>query len=179
MIAVDWPAWITAFGTVGVVVVALVLAGQESRRARRRDERHQAELITAWVDEMGFNGDDKPFTRVGIHNASNQSAYQVISSLVAVQGAWPREAPQGDERYESHYRIFLWQLPPGRWTKRMEGGGRAMMIRWGIEIAFQDAAGRYWRRFADGRLERIKENPVDFYKVSRPIGWEDTVRLPE
>jgi hypothetical protein len=107
--------------------------------------------------------------RVDVGNASEQSVYQVIVSLVAVQGAWRRDARDGG--YE--HRAFLWQVAPGKRSTQVTFGGHGMSMRFGVEIAFQDAAGRNWRRLADGRLEEINANPVDFYKLSRPLGWED------
>ncbi len=48
-----------------------------------------------------------------------------------------------------------------------------MMIRLGVELAFQDSKGRFWRRMGvDGRLEELSVNPVDFYGVDRPVPWE-------
>jgi hypothetical protein len=166
----DAATWASAAGSFAAVVVALGLAFRDSLRQRWRDRRWQAERVTAWI--VGAVPSADPSTmllRVDVGNASEQSVYQVIVSLVAVQGAWRRDAKEGG--YE--YRSFLWQVAPGRRSTQVSFAGHGMSLRFGVEVAFQDAAGNNWRRLADGKLQAIDTNPVEYYNLSRPVGWED------
>lgn len=86
-------------------------------------------------------------------------------SLVATQGSWRRVATEGGPEH----RAALWQVPPRRRSATITYFGHGMFLRFGVEIAFHDASGQDWRRLADGTLERIGTNPVDF----RPVTWED------
>jgi hypothetical protein len=51
-------------------------------------------------------------------------------------------------------------------------GGGGMHKRFGIELAFKDAAGQLWVRQGDGTLKQVKKHPLDLYNISRPVGWE-------
>jgi hypothetical protein len=64
------------------------------------------------------------------------------------------------------------QVPPGQIETFMRDIDYGMSMRFGLELAFQDAAGRYWRRLGDGRLEELAVGPVDFYGLDRPVDWE-------
>lgn len=173
MMATDWgdvPTWVAGVGTLLAVAVALWLAGRDDRRWRQEVRRRQAELITAW-----FGGPDRPRNPdrpndkpVTIANASPQLVYEMIVSLVAVQGAYRQDARKGGESG----RIYVGQVPPGRYETFMRDVDYGMYKAYGLELAFQDAAGRYWRRLGDGRLEKLPVGSVEFYGLSRPIEWE-------
>lgn len=166
----DAATWAAAGGTLAAVVVALGIALRDTLRQRWRDRRWQAEQVTAWLGGRLPTADMSSMSlRLHVGNASRQSVYQVIATLVAIQGAWRRDGREGG----IEHRTFLWQVSPGDRAASISFSGHGMMLRFGIELAFQDAAGRNWRRLADGRLEEIAPDPVDFYGVSRPVGWED------
>ena len=83
--------WLTAIGTCGAVVVSLGLALKELRDKRKRDERHQAELVTAWfVPYEGPNEkeyepkdeDDEMYSGLRVHNASNQMIYDMVAEVL-------------------------------------------------------------------------------------------------
>lgn len=166
---------LTAIGTLGAVGVALWLAGREARRQRSQESRRQAEFATAWIASETMDSAGHPQLIVVVGNASHQSLYQVIVSLVAIQGAWRR-----DGREYAGYRAFLWQAPPGETTAQISYEGHAMSLRFSVELAFRDAAGRSWRRRGDGMLEQLSTGPAAFYAVPEPIPWEDGtfVRVP-
>ena len=44
-------------------------------------------------------------------------------------------------------------------------------------IAFIDANGTSWVRRGNGKLEEIKLNPSEFYKLSLPIEWGSCKRV--
>jgi hypothetical protein len=47
-----------------------------------------------------------------------------------------------------------------------------MHKRLGVELAFQDAAGKFWFRDAQGALHSIKKRPAVFYGLAHPVSWE-------
>jgi hypothetical protein len=165
----DLPAWLTAIGTLTAAAVALFLAGRDGRRANRAARRRQAELVTAW---LLLGGPDAPGDGFVAQNASDQPVYEFIAALVSIQGAY-RETAVGDtERNAPDTMLALYgQLPPGRVENeipRLEGG---MFLRFGIEVAFRDAAGRHWLRRGDGHLKEVRKDPVALFGLSRPIPW--------
>jgi len=160
---VQWgnvPTWLAAVGTIGAVVVAIWLALGDSRRRARAEQRRQAEVITAWVAQTIGQG-----ILVKVANASNQAAYRLIvsSSDATRQG----DRPPGDPET---WRAFVSELPPGETDVYVawEGG---MSARPGVEIAFQDSAGRIWKRDYRGLLEALDDDHVSYYGLSEPLGW--------
>jgi len=170
----DAPTWLAAIGTIGAVVVALWVSLGESRRRARADERRQAELITAWVSSRGgliSGGIDKPGIFVRVANASNQAAYRlIVSSCDATrQGDRPQGRSPGD------WRTFISELPPGEIGVFVEWEPQ-MSSRPAVEIAFQDSAGRTWKRDYQGALEQLKGDHVKHYGLGEPVGWKPPER---
>ena len=160
----DVPTWLTAIGTCGAVIVALFLA----RRDKHNDRRRQAERITAWLGPVQPSGTSL-LQQVTIQNASHQSVYELIASLVSVQGAF-RATAVGDPR---GFRTTVGQIPPGQHVTSIRSGGHGMTLKLGIELAFRDASGTSWIRAGDGRLRESKDDPVDAYQLKRPVEWEN------
>ncbi len=165
----DLPTWVAAVGTVGAVIVALVLSGREGRRQIRAQRRHQAELVTGWLSGNSRSSSEtqQMLRRVDLQNASSQLVYHVIISLVITRGAGTIQREYGTE-----YRTFLGELPPGKRSTEIEHGDGGMMMRFGIELAFRDAAGRSWLRDADGLLKEIPNDPAVYYGLSEPVPWQ-------
>ena len=173
----DIPTWLTAIGTIGAVAVSLSLATREDRRRVQRERRQQAELVTAWLGEEVPGGEHDLYQVVVIRNASTQSVYQVIASLVSIQGAFRQTAvPDRESRTKRgqviRFQRTVGQVPPREYETRIQSGGHGMHLKLGVEIAFQDAAGVYWLRHGDGRLKEVHEDPVTLYNLMRPVGWE-------
>ena len=169
----DVPTWLAAVGTCGAVIVSLYLARQDGLRREQRERRRQAELVTAWLGAEEAVG-DQLFQQVVIQNSSSQSVYQLIVSLVSVQGAFRVTAvppPQSDAKVSDPFQTRVGQVPPGRFDTRIQSGGHGMYLRLGVEIAFQDASGVYWLRRGNGCLEEMKGDPVTVYRVGSPVGW--------
>jgi hypothetical protein len=166
----DAPTWFAAIGTIGAVVVALRVAFGESHRRARADERRQAELITAWVSSSGglnSGGIDKRGIFVRVANASSQAAYRlIVSSCDATRQG---ERPQGVSPWD--WRAFISELPPGEISVFVEWEPQ-MSSRPAAEIAFQDSAGRRWRRDYQGALEQLKGDHVKHYGLGEPVGWK-------
>jgi hypothetical protein len=107
-----------------------------------------------------------------LRNASDRLIYDVIAEIVAVQGAM-RETAVGDtEDRNREFGALVGTLPPGELTTRIGTAGGGMFIRYAVEIAFQDAAGRFWRRRGNGQLLPENQHPLDLYGISRPSSWE-------
>lgn len=86
MLMSDAPSWLAAVGTIGAVFVALGLAIADGRRRSRAERRHQAELITAWVER---EVNPRPWVWVTLANASTQVAYRFVISTVSVVDGSP------------------------------------------------------------------------------------------
>lgn len=183
----DLPTGIAAVGTAGTLAAALWQIRSE-RQARRRDEaeaekraeRAQAELISAW-----YGGNDptaavtgKVYDRIVVLNRSDQPVYEVLISLVFIQGAAPqtgedlvrlRERSHGSD--PERHQVALAVLPPGQWRVRITGGWGGMHRMPGAEVAFNDRAGSAWVRRATGALDRLPAAPFDHFNMSRPVSF--------
>src|SRR5581483_640017 len=176
------PEWITAFatvgsalGTIGAVIVALWLARNKGRETREREDRRQAEQITAWF--VPYTGEQSSsymvYMGLRVRNASDQLVYDLIAEVVSVQGAF-RDAAVGESGERNlEYGTLVGNVPPGEVTTRINTGGRGMYVRHAIELAFKDAAGRCWLRRGNGSLERINKHPIELYDIPLPVSWED------
>jgi hypothetical protein len=177
--ATDWITALgtvgSAFGTVGVVWVSLWLARTQGRQTEEQVKRRQAELVTAWFVPYEGEQDDPHSIHVAVRvrNASDQLIYDLIAEVVTVQGAARRTAVGDSEENNRDLGALMGNVPPGETTTRINSGGSGMFIRHAIELAFRDAAGRYWLRHGDGTLEEVNKHPLDLYDISRPSSWEN------
>lgn len=108
---------------------------------------------------------------IAVINGSQQLAYQVIASMVPVRGAISQDFRNVIGSHPTEFRAFKGELPPGRTNLDVTWPGGGMHIRFGIEVAFRDAAGRSWVRTADGLLKRIQGEPAAHYGLHEPIPW--------
>lgn len=165
--------WATAIGTCGAVVVSLYFATRDLRQKRKHEELQQAEQLTAWL--VPYEGEQtdrhKYYEGLRVRNASNQLIYDVVAQVVTAQGSF-RGTAVGDQR-NVEFGAMVGNVPPGEITTRINTGGGGMHKRFCVEIAFQDAAGKYWLRDGSGMLKRMKTHPVDLYKLDRPVAWEN------
>jgi hypothetical protein len=170
----DWADWVqklgpglSAIGTFAAVVVSLTLAS----RSRKKDQSEQASQVTAWFTgpemELTQAGEGKANVNVTINNGSHQVVYDLIAQVVPVG---PAGAPAAKHLNLEH-GSRLGAIPPGGRTVPLRYPGAGMHKRLGIELAFQDAAGRYWFRAAQGTLKRLRHHPIDFYGLDRPVSW--------
>lgn len=164
----DASSWAAAVGTISAVILALWLAVADGRRRSRAERRHQAELITAWV-EQELN--PVPWVWVTLANASNQVAYRLVISTVSVVDGSPVARPSNPRTW----RRFVSQLPPGK--------RKPLSVDWsvasgitaqpGVEIAFQDAAGRSWIRDWNGKLNEVeKTDHLKRLGLEEPLDWD-------
>jgi hypothetical protein len=159
--------WIAPLIAVGSFVLSL----WNTFQIRSRDARQQAEQVTAWFVPMPEEQlDQYPETYVGlyVHNATNQIVYDVVAEVVIARST----AVGDDEERNLEYGAMIGNVPPGGFTGHINTGGGAMHRRHLIELAFQDAAGRYWLRRGNGKLERIRKHPLDLFNIPRPVSWQ-------
>ena len=90
----DLATWVAAIGTVGALFLALyqIDSGRKRRIAAEGtspDERHQehARLVSAWVGAGEKEADRTPLF---LANGSVEPVYNVVATIVNVQGAAPR-----------------------------------------------------------------------------------------
>ncbi len=106
-----------------------------------------------------------------IRNAGDEPVYQMVVSLVGIQGAGPpRDATDAPEGYE--FRTCVNIVPPGQFAGTMPYAGHGMNIRFGLEIAFSDASGVHWVRKGNGTLRELPVSGLRHYKIDEPVGWE-------
>jgi hypothetical protein len=159
--------WLTAIGTCGAVTVSLWLALKEMRDKRKRDERHQAELVTAWF--VPYKDEDgEAYSGLRVHNASNQMIYDVVAEVLIRR----KTAVNDTEERNIGFGAMVGNVPPGGFTARIHREGM-LGAQHLIEFAFQDAAGRYWLRHANGKLERVRKHPLDLFNLTDAgVRWQ-------
>ena len=161
----DLATWAAAVATFCAVAVALYTARNADRRAERSERRAQAELLTGWISAIES---ESVSIQVEVRNASAQCFYHVIVSLISLTGAF-RDTALGDP--STKYRTHILVLPPGHKSVFLGSGGGGMGLRFGVELAFQDAAGRNWLRRGDGRLTEVQQDPIALYGIARPYDF--------
>jgi hypothetical protein len=171
----EWTDWLTAIGTCGAVATSLWFAARDSHAKRKHDERHQAEQITAWFVPYEGEQDNpgKMYSGLRIKNASDDLVYDLIAQVVGVQGSFRKTAIGDTEDRNNEFGAKIGNVPPGNYFTRINNSGGGMHRRFWIELAFQDAAGRFWVRQGDGILKRVKKHPVELYNIGRPVSWEN------
>jgi hypothetical protein len=165
-----WPA-VGSIATVLLFVAAFIQIGMERSARKRAEAEEQARMIAAWFGSR--DGADGERMEVVLMNASAQPVYDVIAWLVLLQGAGPRKG-EDDDSGDVSRRSPVGVLPPGRSATTLPGPflWAGMHRRPGVELAFTDAASRHWIRRGDGRLERIRTDPVKHYRLGRPVDWQ-------
>jgi hypothetical protein len=164
MVDVDWNVigiWFTGIATASAVMFAWYSGRIESQREILRQEREQAEDISTWVA-----AEKRPLP-VKLSNSSHDPVYNVIVSVVLVQGKGPQN---GKETFmQRSYNV----LPPGdfliHYDDYPDGGTHTKP---GTEIAFTDKGGRHWLKDKNGKLRSLgNESPTHHYGMKLPIDW--------
>ena len=165
----DLATWLGSIGVVGTLYLALVQIRAEQRHrradqhaAQQRERHQQAERISGWPGKESTD-----ITPLILLNRSDEPVYEVVATLVFVQGGGAR---RGEDYGSSNYRraSVMSVLPPGRWRVDVGGGWHGMNRRPGVEVAFTDRAGITWIRRATGALEEVEMSPIDHYGLGRP-----------
>lgn len=170
-----WWEAASALGTVGAVVVALLLAAAETARARRAEhalaeerakqrsaaEERQAEMVSAWVEIRATPSEDgSHYERKATVHIANESDLPVFNAKVSVgvQTALDRWTPVGPlavplplpvlaSRSRQSWDITIPLLACSLETSDFTGGPTAA-------IAFTDSSGERWTREFDRGLTR-------------------------
>jgi hypothetical protein len=142
--------------------------------------------VTGWlVEDDGPKVAGRLFYGLMLQNGSSQPVRQLIATVVGTQGHF-RETAVGADYAEDHsekisggvrrgqYQLFVGLLAPGATRTRIEQPGQGMNQRYGIELAFQDAAGCNWLRQGDGILKQVDKHPLDLYGINPPVPWQRT-----
>lgn len=149
---VEWgtvPDWVAAFGTLAAFAVALRLLFKEleARREYEADRRRdQARLVAAWT----FHPGEEEWFSIVVHNGSDQPIYEVKFTMVQPGSTYasdPIRSPLNGDVV--HHELSL--IPPQEkfhLPLPVFGHGPGP-----IGLSFQDALGRAWVRYPDGRLE--------------------------
>lgn len=161
------PGWISGIGTTLAVSLALYQTTTDRIKRTREERRSQATLVSGWPEGEKVTN-NAYITATVLLNNSDEPVYEVVVSLVLVQGAGPR---RGEDLDSTHHRPVLSILPPGKWVVEVSGKGFGMGLRPGIEIAFTDRRGHHWIRRTDGTLQEITKNAVDYYALGRPQSY--------
>ncbi len=158
------PSWISGIGTTLALSLALYQIATDRVKRTREERRLQATFVSGWPEREKATSDGYMTLAVLLNN-SEEPVYEVVVSLVLVQGAGPKE---GEDLNSSHHRPALSILPPGKWIIEIRNQGFDMHKRPGIEIAFTDRAGYHWIRRANGRIQEIAKNAINYYELDRP-----------
>lgn len=157
------------FATFGLFVFTLWQYKRISKAQYEQVEKDQAKNISAWIGPIN----DRCMATFITLNRSESPVYEVIVSLVAVQGAAFSDGLETP--YE--YRGFLSVLPPGEQSVGSVMADGGMGLHFGVEIAFTDSSGVSWVRKSDGSLNKINTRAVEYYGLSRPLTWEYPVSI--
>ena len=167
----DIATWVAGIGTIATFFVAfLQIRTERDARNRREEETHirktrdQAEHVSSWIVK---ESSDHSKLWVAISNQSTRPVYQVIVSLVMIQGSGPREGIDTP----STEQVCLSAAPPGVIYVSIPADYHGMSRHPGIEIAFKDATGKCWVRKGSGDLVEIEKLPVEYYDISLPTSW--------
>lgn len=118
--------------------------------------RHQAEQLTAWVDEAQ--------ELQILSNTSGKPIYDAVLTFV-IKDRDGRHAPvEQDQNYRHTFR----SVPPGDWQFPFPQGWRGMHAYPGVELAFRDAAGHNWLRTSRGELKELEKSPIEHYDIGYP-----------
>ncbi|WP_285488612.1 hypothetical protein [Amycolatopsis taiwanensis] len=180
--------WAGALGTFGAVVVALWIAMRDGRRAQQDRERlteqeHRSHVarLAAWFGEpIELRDDGQLMATVDVSNTSDEPFYEVVVFPVFIQGAAPHtgeELARGSDGYPPC--VVIAALLPGRWIVETPGLDSVPSGSFGIEIACRDRFGTNWIRRATGELVEMPTNPVDHYKLSRPLKYAHPTRAKD
>lgn len=152
--------WLSAIGTVGALLIGMVILAREQFDRRRA----QARMVNAWAVEVqpqrAETEEGVPIGRPDlgqtvVMTVVNASAEPVYDFLAWVRGNYACEAPH----FGSMERRIL---PPGETTVysdnvELPASGLAGLPD--VVITFRDSAGRRWQRLPDGKLDVDRLSP--------------------
>lgn len=150
----------------GAATTQAAVAHAAEERQRKNDERHQAEMISAWIEAGKGKGEDPV---VVVSNASNGAIYEVF----AVEGIANKGADDAFNTYPGA-ATGMFKVPPGRWPMPLPpkfGQGSGMHARVDVALVFRDAREVHWMRDASGRLRRLEQEGWRELELEMPFQW--------
>ena len=161
----------------GIATIALLIIAfrqiRVERRARRKSEnnrllalrRHQAERVAGWIADLQSDAQGYALW-VAISNQSLQPIYHLaIHGIELANDGTPIGKPSDDSQ------ALIATVPPGEGYVLIHLDFPGMPRRPGIEIAFRDAANRYWLRQTNGKLVELLTSPEVHYGIPMPAIW--------
>lgn len=165
----DTATWVGSIAVALTLMVTSLSVAADAWSRRRERRRGQAQTIAAWYAAEN---------QLMVANSSTLPIYEVVVSMVFVQGAAPRTIEEwvaNSEGAPPQFGAMFTALGPGKWSVPISGGWGAMMVRPSCEIGFTDAAGRHWIRRGTGELVAINKAPIDYYGFWRPVDFQAPV----
>lgn len=190
----DWWEAATAIGTVGAVIVALLLAWRESRRARRAEkalaaeqtrqraalEEAQSSMVSAWVEiEPAASSEGTHYERRATVHVANESDRPVYNAnvCIGVQNDTDRWTPVGPLAVPLPLPVLAsrsrqsWDITLPLLACSIEAGN--FMSGPTAAIAFTGPSGQRWTRNFDLALTRqSKEGEAALFAVDPEHGEE-------
>jgi hypothetical protein len=161
----DLATWITGFATIALFIVGFFQIRNEREVRLSGARRNQAEHIATWIAREESD-DHGTLLWIAIRNQSLQPIYNsIVQGILLSNDGAPRHEPQPKNQ------IQIAVIPPGDGYAKIRFNYQGMGKRAGIEIAFQDAAGRYWLRQTNGELQGLDVSPMKYYQIPLPIFW--------
>lgn len=175
----SWWDALSALGTVGAVVVALLLAATERRRARRaekslaserqlhaaRDTERAAAMVSAWIEVAPRPSEGgRHYDRLAVVHVSNQSDQPVYNAnvCVGIQNEPGRWTPVGPLAVPLPLPVLaprsqqIWDITLPLMACSMDLGN--FVSNPSAAIAFSDPSGQRWMRNFDLAIARQERN---------------------
>ena len=161
----DLATWVVGIATIALFFVVFWQIQIERRARRESDRRHQAERVTGWIAELQSDAQGYALS-VAISNRSSQPIYHLaIHGIELANDGTPIGKPADDSQ------ALIPTVPPGEGYVLIRLDCPGQESRPGIEIAFRDAANRYWLRQTNGELVELLTSPVVHYAIPMPAIW--------
>ena len=167
----DVATWVTGIATLLLFAGAYwqIHIERQARIEREKERdlrriRSQAEHLSTWIAKE-IQASSQIW--IAISNQSTGPVYEVIVSVVMIQGSGPHKGSDTSSTEQSCLSV----APPGLSYTSIISHYHGMSRHPGIEIAFKDGAGKSWLRTAHGDLAEIDKPPVEYYELSRPLSW--------
>lgn len=138
---------------------------------RKERIKSQAACVSSWCDASSDS-------LVLVKNASESPVYAVVVSLVALQGT--QLPPNGEEASEEEgvQKIFDVLPPLSVEAVQFSNVWHGMSTHPAVEVAFRDASGICWVRRKNGRLKKIRKDPLEHFGYDKPRSYSSFDHVP-
>ena len=162
----DLATWFSGIISFLLFIVAFWQIKNERNERQKAERRFQAERVAVWIETEFYDEERGPIVCVAVSNQSLQPIYNAIVQGIVLSNDG---SSMGEASPENRSQIAV--VPPGKGFTVFPFAYHGMFKRPGIEIAFQDAANRFWLRKANGELIELDVSPLVYYDVPLPTGW--------